>query len=210
MAQNEASIAELIHDYLRTRAHRDSVRFSPFPLGGQDRHFLSDSLLGRVDHFCLIEMKFGEAQLQSEAKKRRRVEALCRALEREPEMRALHDQCHFIAWMDKTKHVRASAYRDRICNKEVLGSSCGLTQNVPDLGSTVSLNSFADGFLGHPPTKCLSKEDFKRYINWLHNVVTGTPIIRLDLYGRAVDGNGEVVAFPLTSIDEVHGWFLRQ
>ena len=81
---------------------------------------------------------------------------------------------------------------------------------MPNLRSTISLNSFADGFLGHPPTKCLPKEDFKRYLNWLHRVVVGMPITRLDLYGRAIDGDGEVVALPLTSIDEVHEWFVRQ
>jgi len=210
MTRNESGIASIIHDHLRERAEVDGLQFSPFPLGGQDRSFLSDSLLGRLDHFCLVEMKFGQAQLKSEATKRARVEALCRALENCPDMRSLHDRCHFIAWKDSASRVVTSPYRDRICNQEVLGTACRLTSESPNRASTVKLNSFADGFLGLPPTMCLPKVEFKQYLEWLHGIVTGEPVVRIELLGRSIDEEGEVVAMQLTSIDEVHEWFTRR
>lgn len=200
MGKNESGITKVFVDELRGQAELDGIHFVDFPLGPQDRHFLSDSLFANnFDQFTLVEMKFSEAELKSEAEKRLRVEALCKELARNPRMRKLHDKCHMIAWKDsETDELRTSPYRHQICNKKILGVACGLPTETPDNSWTVDVLKFAGKFFGDPAQHCLRKEDFIEYVNLLLKVVTNSEVDTLEVIARGRNLQNKAIATTMT------------
>lgn len=186
MSNNESGVTEIFVTELRERAFSRGIDFLQFPLGPQDRHLLSDSLFANnFDHFSLVEMKFSDLELKSEAHKRNRVTALCRALAKNPRMRRLHDQCHMIAWTETvTGELKTSPYRHQICNQEILGVSCDLRSKVPNNSWTVDITEFGNEFFGNPAKRCLRKDSFKEYVKWLLDVVTESKVDNLEVIAK--------------------------
>ena len=208
MPQNELAITQIFHDHIAKAARNHGIPFLPFPLGSQDRKTLADNLLARLDYFCLVEMKDSERQLGSEKRKLERVLRLCRALAANEEMRNLHDQCHMIAFRESTtERPKAGPYRDQICNTDTLGQ-CGLPAASPSNANVIGLKKFAENFLGRPPSCCVSKEDFTKYVAWLIRTVTGTQGDTFYVLASDIDAEGEIVSIKLDSVDCLNDWLL--
>ncbi len=200
MGNNESGVTGVFVAELRDQAGLNGVHFVDYPLGPQDRNVLSDSLFANnFDQFSLVEMKFSEVELKSEAEKRSRVEALCKELAKNPRMRKLHDQCHMIAWKDsKTDELRTSPYRHQICNQKVLGRACGLQATLPDNSFTVDVLEFAEKFFGDPSQHCLQREDFIEYLKMLLKVVTESKVTDLEVIARGISPQGKRIATTMT------------
>lgn len=212
MGQNEAGVTEVFVAELRDLADAAGIDFVPFPLGPLDRHVLSDTLFANnFDQFALIEMKFSEEQLKSEADKRLRVEALCKALASNSEMRKLHEQCHTIAWSDsKTGELKCSPYRDQICNQHVLGASCGLNVQSPDASKVVDVIQFGNDFFGDPAARCLAKGNFKKYVDWLLKVVADSRIDQLKVIARGRNPENKPIATCISFDQMCHDLSIRK
>lgn len=212
MGQNEAGVTEVFVTELKELAHAAGIDFVPFPLGPLDRHMLSDSLFANnFDHFALVEMKFSDEQLKSEANKRLRVEALCKALAGNAEMRKLHEQCHMIAWSDvKTGELKCSPYRDQICNQSVLGPSCGLEVQFPDASKVVDVIQFGSDFFGDPAARCLAKKAFEKYAVWLLKVVSDSRIEQLKVIARGRNLENKPIATCISFEQMCHDLNIRK
>lgn len=206
MQRNEPGITQLLHDHLGDAARGKGIKFQAFPLGPQDRNVLADSLFASKDLFALIEMKFSAAQLRSERAKRGRVLKLCEGLEVDAPMRDLHERCHHIAWSDGSG-ISLACYRDRICNRLILGEDCGLPSAAPGVEARNFFGDYTDGFLSNSQSSGLPKGDFKRYLRWLQEKTTGKASERLEVLAKGPGQNGDVVVLSLNSLDEIQAWF---
>lgn len=200
MRKNEAGVTGVFTAELRDQAVLNAINFIDFPLGPQDRHLLSDSLFANnFDQFSLVEMKFSELELKSEAEKRGRVEALCKELAKNPRMRKLHDQCHMIAWKDpETDELKTSPYRHQICNQKILGSACGLQAEAPNNSFTVDVLEFAEKFFGDPAQHCLQRAEFIKYVTMLLKVVTNSEVTTLEVIARGRNLQNKPIATTMT------------
>jgi hypothetical protein len=193
MGRNEEGITEIFRETLRSAG---TARF--FPLGGQDRHTLSDDLIARSGYFCLVEMKFSGAQIRDEGKKLDRVRRLCAALASDSAFRALHDSCHFIAARSGPK-LSVMPYRSRVCVPGILGAPCEMSAN----GVNYTGEAFAAGFFGTPPSTCSPTEDFKSYLDRLLQVVTEGEVRNLELIVRGRANGGEFAIAEVTDLHEL-------
>lgn len=200
MGKNELGVTDVIVSALREQAQSCGFNFLQFPLGPHDRHLLSDSLFANnFDQFSLVEMKFSDRELKTERHKASRVAALCRALAKNREMRDLHDRCHMIAWKDsENDELRISPYRMQICNRQVLGSSSSLSMRYPDNSGNVDIDQFGSDLFGEPGQRCLRKDDFKRYAQWLLAVVTQKKISEFEVIAKGRNADNKLIAATMT------------
>lgn len=202
MIHLEQSVADQFNQYMGSKLQERGKSFYSFSLGGQDRD-TGDYLISDVNGFALIEFKYTEAQFKDEGRKSRR-EELCKLLGSDAKMRALHDQCHFIAWMDSgTGELRCAPYRSQICNQSVF-STCDAV--APDSKHS-SVRDYCDEFVTPPPERTASKENFETYLSWLMQRASGSDRSTVSLLARAPDS---CFLIRLPSIEDAYNWMMNQ
>lgn len=170
MRHNEIGVIGDFKKTLRHAAQKMDCHFDEFALGSQDRTTLADDLWVTYDHFTIVESKWSQDQLASERKKLPRVTALCKALQSDPGMAALHSQCHRIAWREKpSNRLISQEYRKAVCSVVCPDTCTGLDCTK----GAMTVDDFAQEFFGEPPQHCLPASDFQSYLRWLTRVVSG-------------------------------------
>lgn len=195
MGQNEAASIEALKEILRDKAKDANGQFSAYPLGPQDRNLLGDDIFATADFFAIVESKWSEKQLRTEAgDKFSRVEKLCRELSSNSEMARLHSMCHKIAWRDSlTGLSMLQPYRDAVCSERFPSTCVGLKVALP-----IDADFFADGFFGAPPAHCVPAADFIRYVRWLLKTVTGDGNKSVVVLAREKNLQGKSVSVEIT------------
>ena len=194
---NESGVISTFKDALRDAAQRSSQTFKDYPLGSQDRQTLADDIWATCSHFTLVESKAGEHKIQTEYKdKEDRVKRLCEALQNNPQMAALHEKCHRIAWRENgTGRLMTSEYRQIVCRTRWPGTCSNLQKVEP-----TTIDEFANSFFKKPPDHGLSADCFKKYVRWLIKTITCEERELLVL-ARKIE-NGLTIAAP-TTLDQL-------
>lgn len=205
MRRHEQAVIDVFNTFMRTEARNRSRNFRHIALDGQDRHVLADYILTNESTFTLVEFKYTLSQLSSEEKKAR-VSLLCKELVRDEAMRARHDLCHFIAWMQlPLRRANVNIYRQEICNCQVLGLDCGLQAELPVAAARISAVEFARSFFEEPATRTLSIDDFEVYVEWLCSL-GGSSASQLELLiGDEDSGDCDFIEFG--SLRLLYDWF---
>lgn len=195
MSQNESAGIEILKGILRHKASETGGHFEAYPLGGQDRHVLADDIFAAADYFTIVESKWSEDQLPSEAtSKTDRVRRLCEGLARNSEMAVLHAKCHRIAWRDSTTEMSMlQPYRDAICADSFPGTCVALATASP-----LDADVFASEFFGIPPRHCVPMAEFVKYVKWLRETVTGTRDKSVVVLARAKSLQGKSISKEIT------------
>ncbi|CUR78199.1 hypothetical protein [Achromobacter xylosoxidans] len=200
--KHEQSLADLFNKYIAGKAQELDVGFHSFSLDGQDRDAGADYVLTDAHQFSLIEFKYAETDLKSEARKPRRLE-LCNALLREKRMRDLHDRCHYVAWKGDA-NVYVNTYRAEVCNRAVFGMACDLPREGPNRETSIKAREFADDFLT-TGNRSLALLEFEEYLNWLLNTSGST---RASVELLTYDANElELVLVRFPSVGDAYQWF---
>jgi hypothetical protein len=195
MGHNEAASIAVLKEILRDRANEAGGQFSAYPLGPQDRNLLADDIFATADFFAIVESKWSEKQLPTEAAdKFSRVEKLCRELSSNSEMASLHSMCHKIAWRDSSTGLSMlQPYRDAVCKERFASTCVGLKVALP-----IDADFFADGFFGAPPVHCVPAADFIRYVTWLLKTVTGDGNKSVVVLAREKNLQGKSISVEIT------------
>lgn len=190
MGRNESGVISDFKKTLREVASTSQRHFDEFPLGPQDRHVLADDFWVTYDHFTIVESKWSETEHDGDDRKRKRVKALCEALQNAPKMAEIHSCCHRIAWRDtKTRRLMSQEYRKVVCGNlfpetcEQLDCSTGI----------MAVDDFAKGFFGEPPLHCVAASDFQTYVRWLTGVITGKERT-ISVLARKTDAQGYTIS----------------
>ncbi|CAJ7234592.1 Uncharacterised protein [Burkholderia pseudomallei] len=205
MPRHEQAVIDVFNAFMRTEARNRSRNFRHIALDGQDRHVLADYILTNESTFTLVEFKYTLSQLPDEEKKRK-VSLLCKELVRDGAMRARHDLCHFIAWMQlPARRANLNVYRHEICNCEILGRDCGLETESPSATSRLSAVEFARSFFEEPAARTLSIDEFEVYVEWLCSL-GGSSASQLELLvGDEDSGDCDFIEFG--SLRLLYEWF---
>lgn len=209
MAKHEQAVIDGFNKYFERQAAALYRTVRSFSLGGQDALAGADYILTDQSRFALVEFKYTQAEIIEESKKDRRLR-LCTQIEDQPTMRALHDQCHFIAWA-KTPlmQVELNIYRFEVCNRRIFGNVPGLRAQSPDYGNRVQAKEFATEFLSEMGQRSLSLPEFESYVAWLLRVVSGSPKSSFELLTYD-DTSDQCAMVKLSSIREAYEWMQRQ
>lgn len=190
---------------MRNKASEHRCRFHSFSVDGQDRDAGADYLLTDSDRFSLVEFKFSSGSLVSEKYKPKRL-TLCRKLAQRPDMRSLHDLCHFISWTEgSSMSVKTNIYRHEICNRRVFGDSCGLSDTSPILNTRVSAGVFANEFFASSSSRSLSLAEFEAYLDWVLTETSASTNSTLELIAHNPVSN-DLALVRLNSIAEAQLW----
>lgn len=205
MPRHEQAVIDVFNAFMHTEARNRCRNFRRIALDGQDRHVLADYILTNESTFTLVEFKYTLSQLPSEEKKAK-VSLLCEELVRDGAMRARHDLCHFIAWMQlPARRANLNVYRHEICNCEILGRGCGLETESPSATSRLSAVEFAHSFFEEPAARTLSIDEFEVYVEWLCSL-GGSSASQLELLvGDEDSGDCDFIEFG--SLRLLYDWF---
>lgn len=207
MANHEQSFADEFNKFMREKALARGMRIHAFSLDGQDRDAGADYVLTDANRFAMVEFKYTASSLISESHKPRRLK-LCQELARAPEMRRLHDLCHFIAWTQTPQlTVRLNVYRHEICTARVFGSEFRPI-SAADAESRVNATRFADDFLDGSEDKLLSLEEFNVYVQWVLTQTSGATRSTLELVTSDVV-SGDLLLIRLNSFKDAKDWLER-
>ncbi|MEP7119948.1 MAG: hypothetical protein ABJE95_03515 [Byssovorax sp.] len=202
---HEQAVADAFNISLRRKAEKIGRKVHSYALDGQDRD-AGDYLLTDESKFAIVEFKYTDPDISLENRKSRRLR-LCRLLETNSGMTTLHDQCHFVAWMQRPKQdVHLNIYRHEVCNREIFGTECGLKCASPSFDSRVLASQFADEVLDTTGTRTLSLAEFERYLAWLMGVASQGPKRTLEILVND-DRTDDVRLVQLSSIRQVYDWF---
>lgn len=195
MVQNEAAGIEVLKEILREKACKAGGQFNAYPLGPQDRHVLADDIFAAADYFAIVESKWSENQLSTEAKnKAKRVKRLCEGLAANSAMAELHAKCHKIAWRDSATGLSMlQPYRDLVCAKSFPSTCVELNKSLP-----LDADVFADKFFGLPPGHCVPAAAFLKYVKWLLQTVTGEPDKSVVVLARETNSQGQSISVEIT------------
>lgn len=199
----EPEVANVFDRYMERQCIKAGVPYRSFRLGGQDRDAGADFLITDATGFALVEFKHSQAQLRDEGKKERR-QRLCELLCSNPQMRAIHNQCHFIAWRDSaTGKVHCAPYRSEICNHRIFPNSPLLKTEAADTDARVTAVEYCEQFLNPSPERYAQKEEFERYLAWLMKEASASDRSTLSL--MTYDDEGcQTIEFD--SIDAAYTW----
>lgn len=205
MPRHEQAVIDVFNAFMHTEARNRSRNFRHIALDGQDRHVLADYILTNESTFTLVEFKYTLSQLPNEEKKSK-VSLLCEELTRDEAMRARHDLCHFIAWMQlPVRRANLNIYRQEICNCQILGRDCGLLAESPTATSRLSAIEFARSFFEEPTARTLSIDEFEVYVEWLCSL-GGNSASQLELLvGDEDSGSCDLIEFG--SLRLMYDWF---
>ncbi|SDP93017.1 hypothetical protein SAMN05216303_11150 [Rhodoferax sp. OV413] len=195
MGQNEAAGIEVLKEILRDKARKAGGQFNAYPLGPQDRKVLADDIFAAADYFAIVESKWSEDQLSTEAKdKAERVKRLCEGLVTNSAMAELHAKCHKIAWRDSATGLSMlQPYRDVVCVDSWPSTCVALNKSSP-----FDAEVFADAFFGNPPGHCVRAADFIRYVKWLLKTVTGADDKSVVVLARETNSQGKSISKEIT------------
>lgn len=194
MGHNESAVISAFKQDLRELALEANRHFDEYALGGQDREVLADDIWRNYDHFAIVDSKWSEEQIPTEKTKEDRVRALCDALAKDARMASLHARCHRIAWRDSaTGQLTSQEYRRAVCGRLHPATCKGLDCK----GDVLTIEAFAAGFFGNPPTNCVPYQDFRDYIAWLTRVITGSAR-EIIVLARGKSGAGARITSELT------------
>lgn len=204
MASHEQSFADEFNKFMRERALARGRQVYAFSLDGQDRDVGADYVLTDANRFAMVEFKYTASNLISESHKPRRLK-LCQELTRAPEMRILHDRCHFIAWTQPPQFaVRLNVYRQEICTARVFGSEFDAA-SATNVDSQINATRFADDFLGGSEDNHLSLTDFDTYVQWVLTHTSGATKSNLELVTSDVV-SGDLLLIRLNSLADAKVW----
>lgn len=202
---HEQSIADEFNGFMRDRASMLGYRIHSFSLDGQDRDAGADYVLSDSSRFALVEFKYQQANLISERHKPRRL-SLCQGLAARRDMRAYHDNCHFVAWAElPAMTMQMNVYRKEICNCRVFGDASGLRDEGADIGGRVRARIFVDEFFDAEYGRSLSIDEFNDYLGWLMTETSGATRSTLELIARDPHAD-DLVLVRLPSITSAHEW----
>lgn len=211
MAKNhETSVAKTFNDYLTDSATSRNRKVQAFSLDGQDAITGADYLISDHSRFALIEFKWEESDIASEAKKPRR-HNLCKKLNDTPKMKRLHDQCHYVAWSHQNspraaaRGVTLNVYRLEVCNQQVLGRGFSVSCAEPDRSQRIRAGLFVDVFLGNPPQRSIVLREFETYLYWLLVETSSSSASTLELVARDRDAK-ELALITFSSVRQAHDW----
>ena len=203
---HEQAVADIFNRLLYRYAKTEGVVFREFALDGQDRDAGADYLITNRTQFSLVEFKHTQRQIVDERKKPRRVK-LCHLMERLELMVLLHDQCHFISYMDShTKEININIYRKEVCNRKIMNGLCELSEEYPDNTNCLVVNTFCQNFWNPSVEVGLDIDEFEVYLDWLMTEASDSSESTLELltYSEA-SGTGGLIEF--SSVREVYNWF---
>lgn len=195
MQRNESGGIEILKDLLREKAVEAGRTFKTYPVGPQDKLVLADDIFATAHYFAIVESKWSENELASEADgKTDRVARLCKGLANDPRMAQLHAKCHKIAWRDSVSgETMLQPYREAICRESHV-ATCAAVARVAPLGADL----FADEFFGLPPDHCLEAADFMAYVTWLLQTVTRTSGKAVMVLTRDTSPTGTSISVEVT------------
>ncbi len=208
MRKHEQSLADRFNNYLARKASLKGIAVEAFSLDGQDSLVGADYVLADSHRFALVEFKYTQHDLVSEAHKPRRL-TLCYGLQMYADMRQLHDQCHFVAWSDyPSMECKVNIYRLEVCNRRVFGSECDLPDEFGDVSKRIDADQFSNDFLGPLGIRSLSLEDFETYLTWVLESTSSATTSTFELIAFDPDAQNLVLA-PLTSLRAAQDWIQR-
>lgn len=206
MSSHEQSLADRFNAFMQNQGKARGIDVHAFSLDGQDRDAGADYLLMDTTRFALVEFKYSEVHLVSEAHKPRR-RVLCQKLALQSNMRALHDRCHFVAWTEPpSSNVRVNVYRQEICTTRVFNQSFGFPDDDLLLAKS-DAGTFAERFLGQSTLNTLTYSEFRAYVAWVLTETSGSKKSTIELVASNVDAT-ELSLIRFSSIDEAHSWLL--
>lgn len=202
MTKHEQSYADIFNAALAREV--EDGKFHSFSVDGQDRDAGCDYVISDSDRFAIIEFKWTEKDLPSEARKGRRLE-LCVALQGNEEMRRFHDKCHFISWSNSGNgKSQTNIYRKEICTQEIFGTACGLNAIAASSTSRVGTAKFADDFFVKE-TRSLTLSEFEIYLAWVMKETSGSKESTIELLAYKQE-SGDVFTFKMKSLAEAQAW----
>lgn len=200
--KHEQSYADIFNLKLQKKLGPD--KFHAFSVDGQDRDAACDYVITASDRFAIIEFKWQETDLPSEADKERRL-GLCEELETNAEMTLLHDKCHFISWSDSDSgKSQTNIYRKEICTQGIFGTNCSLSSIEAATESRVGIGKFARKFF-EKGTWSLTLPDFETYLAWVMTETSKSNSSTVELLAYRETSN-DVFTFRLKSLSEVKAW----
>lgn len=202
--KHEQSFADAFNAFMRRKAAKRGCRFHSFSLDGQDRDAGADYVLTDSARFAIVEFKYSASDLVTEKYKPRRL-TLCRELLKRPDMRRLHDRCHFVSWTGYSGGVETNIYRREICTKAVFGDSCGLSARTPTEITRVTASVFADDFFNVAGKRSLSREEFDTYVAWVLGETSASTKTTLELMAYSPTSE-DLTLVRLNSIAEAEIW----
>lgn len=209
MLKHERAVIDSFNSFFRRRATELGRQIRSFSLDGQDALVGADYLLTDQSRFALVEFKFSQLEIDDEARKDRRLR-LCIELESNREMRALHDQCHFIAWAEKpVLKARCNIYRHEVCNRSVFGAKCGLRAVAPQDNLRTSAIDFTSQFFAGTPSRSLGLDEFELYLTWALSGPGGSTRQSLELLAYDENEN-ECAMVILPSIRAAYDWMQQR
>ncbi|WP_421445270.1 hypothetical protein [Agrobacterium tumefaciens] len=198
----EETVRMKFQEALEKRATLRGTKVHSFPLNAQDRDAAGDVIFSDEARLSLIEFKSREQNLHDEGRKPKR-RKLCSLLIEQHEMRHLHDQCHFAAWLTG-KHVHLNVYRHEICNRTVFADELMLPSEG-ELSSRLIFSEYAESFLAGVGVS-LSLAEFEHYLAWVMTKTSGSQSSTVSV--QAIDPTeDELVILDFGSLREVHNWF---
>ncbi|MFY9261120.1 MAG: hypothetical protein WAO71_11490 [Gallionella sp.] len=208
MTQHEQSVINVFDKFFEREARKKNIEVRSFSLDGQDVIAGADYILTDQSRFTLVEFKYTQNEIFAEADKPKRCK-LCSQLEREPDMKSLHDQCHLIAWLHKPEsEVKCNIYRLEVCNREIWGASCQPSAIKPSVEKRITVKQFTDDFFSSNSTHSLSLQEFETYVAWLHKIV-GSSKCSFELLTHDFT-LGKCGTLILPSIKAAHDWMQKQ
>lgn len=208
MTRIEQSVADIFNDYMRKQSEKSGSEYHYFSLGGQDRDAGADYLVSNSYGFSIIEFKHSELELKEEgSKKRRKNLCILLQLEKNKNMREIHDKCHFAAWMDsETGEIKCVPYRSEICNRFIFPKCNEIHQPAPMVEDRITAVDYCEQFIIPPPERYVTKQDFERYLAWLMKVTSGSKSETVQLMAKSLEG---CAAIRLNSVDAAYQWMQK-
>ncbi|MHB1282016.1 MAG: hypothetical protein ACYCYL_12430 [Acidithiobacillus sp.] len=209
MAKHEQAVIDSFNRFFEKQATEKGCKIRSFSLDGQDALAGADYILTDQSRFALVEFKYTQAEILAESKKGKRLN-LCTELELHPDMKFLHDQCHFIAWAEATQmKAQCNIYRLEVCNKQIFGAESGLHNKSPSSDNRIYAKQFTTEFFSGLPPRSLSLSEFESYVEWLLQVASGSSKSSFELltYDETSD---ECAMIKLSSIRAAYNWMKMQ
>jgi hypothetical protein len=204
MAANEQAVIDAFNSFLIEKARSLGRHCESLALGGQDRYAGADYLLTSSTRLALIEFKYQQADLASEARKSRR-ERLCRLLEENRVMREYHDSCHFICWSNSTTGlIDLGVYRQEVCPRLLHGANASRGSGALQPANRLRADEFVDQFLS-VESRSLGIDEFESYLSWVMSETSKSPVSTLELLVRNRDVSSCAV-IRFSSVREAYQW----
>ncbi|GGD92741.1 hypothetical protein GCM10011390_09330 [Aureimonas endophytica] len=198
----ETTVAFEFSNYFKDVASEFGYKGYAFPLNGQDRDAGADFLLSQTTTFALVEFKSDETDIKKEKIKPKRLQ-LCRLLELNPQMQALHDITHFVGWANAKSAIHFNIYRHEVCNRLIFTGDYQLQAMGPGSASRKNSYDFVTEFLNGRLS--LPLEAFEAYLVWLLEDASSSGQSSLSVAARDPHSK-ECMLTRFSTIRELYDW----